>query len=76
MSLSFWSYPSSKFILKGREQLYRPPRNNFGKAAAEQSMEMSGETNFWAAGIKDCGTRCRPRRGVKAEHISVGRGGS
>lgn len=35
-------------------------------------MEMSGETNFWAAGIKDCSMRCRTRRGVKAEHSKCG----
>lgn len=36
------------------------------------SMGVSGETNFWAAGIKDWGRRGRTRRGVKAEHSECG----
>lgn len=50
-----------------------PPKTSLGKVTAEQRMEMSGETSFWAAGIKECCVRRGMRRGVKAEHRKWGR---
>lgn len=49
-----------------------PPKTSLGKVTAKQRMEMSGETSFWAAEIKECCVRHRMRRGVKAERRKWG----
>lgn len=36
--------------LEKDEEDYISPRNSPSKVAAEKNMEVSGETNFWAAG--------------------------
>lgn len=56
-----------------KRTITEPPKTSLGKVTVEQRREMSGETSFWAAGIKECCVRRGTRRGVKAEHRKWGR---